>query len=202
MKIDFAIGDSSKESLFCIKCHSTDIKPIKSKAITGYKCNACDSFEPRAIIIDPKIEWWIDDRTKDYWHKSVGVFIFNSKNEFLIFELNKFPFASTIPAGHLDKNELPEVAVIREAFEETNLSLTSVKLLAEERISNDQCRRGSDHHFWYIFTAKLPEEQNIRVNEEGQEPRWVTAEQAKKMKLTYPVKLLVEKYFDQLISPK
>ena len=58
----------------------------------------------------------------------------------------------TIPAGHLEKNESAEVAVVREVYEETKLTIIpcTFRLLYEEEIK-DKCRRGADYHVWSLY---------------------------------------------------
>lgn len=195
MKINFPI-DKPQDSVatYCFYCHSSNVELAKEKKFTKFICQSCGKTSDRAIIIDPEIVWWIDPTTKEYWHKSVGVFIFNNKKQFLVFKLQKYPYKYTIPAGHLNRDELPEDAAQREVLEETGLSINKLSLLGQDDISNDSCRRGSDHHHWFTFRSLSPNTDKLKLNEEGIKPMWVTIQEATKLDFTVPVRLLFEKY--------
>ncbi|MBT4071472.1 MAG: NUDIX hydrolase, partial [Candidatus Magasanikbacteria bacterium] len=147
----------------------------------------------------PKIKWWIDEETKEYWHESVGIFLFNKNNEVLLFKRIKYPFVFTIPAGHLDVGEIAEVAVKREIFEETGLIVEHVKLFLEEELIGDKCRRGADNHKWHLYVAKIDEIGEITLGDEGMTPVWLSLEDALKKELTLPTKYFIDKYGSELI---
>jgi len=195
MKFDFPIDTTGNHTTtYCIYCHSSDIETVISRGITEFICHSCEKHSDRAIIIDPEISWWIDPKTKEYWHKSVGIFIFNNEGKFLIFKLQKYPYKHTIPAGHIDVQETPKDAAQREALEETALAISQLSLLGEDDISNDSCRRGSDHHRWFTFQAFVANSDNLNINDEGIKPMWVTPQEARKLDLTVPARFVFEKY--------
>jgi len=198
MKIDFKIPKDEKYHQFCPKCHSENINRIFKQEKTYYKCDTCKSVFPRLIVIDPKIKWWIDKDTKEYWHESVGVFVFNKHSEALFFERIIYPFALTIPAGHLDSGEAPENAVKRELFEETGLKDDNIKLFSKEDVVGDKCRRGADNHKWHLYTVKVKKINKIKLNDEGIKPIWISLEKAQKNNLVYPVKFFIDKYANTL----
>ena len=59
-----------------------------------------------ALIIDPAVKWWTDS-SRECWHEVAGVFIASPEGKFLFFERTKFPFGLTVPAGHVDRGEMP-----------------------------------------------------------------------------------------------
>ena len=142
--------------------------------------------------------WWVDKKTKECWHESVGVFIFNSKNESLLFQRIRYPFSLTIPAGHLNVGELLEDAAKKEVFEETGIRLNKINLFSEENIIGDKCICGADNHKWHLYTAKINDNKKIKINEEGIKPEWLSIEKIKKRKLTYAVRYFIRKYGDKL----
>jgi 8-oxo-dGTP pyrophosphatase MutT (NUDIX family)/predicted RNA-binding Zn-ribbon protein involved in translation (DUF1610 family) len=198
MKINFKIPDDNQYYQFCPECHSENIDNMVDQNKTYYKCADCGKISPRLIIIDPKVKYWIDEATKEYWHESVGIFVFNKNNEALFFKRILFPFVYTIPAGHLDVGENLEEAVKRELFEETGIKINDVKLFSEEDILNDQCRRGADNHRWHLFIARLDDEPKVKINREGLEPIWLSLSEALKKELTIPVKYFIEKHGEDL----
>ncbi|MEK7453153.1 MAG: NUDIX hydrolase [Patescibacteria group bacterium] len=200
MKITFPLPENNRFHQYCSKCHSESINRTFEGEKTFYLCNSCGDKSPRLIVIDPKIVWWIDESTKEYWHESVGVFVFNEKNKALFFERIIYPFAFTIPAGHLDIEESAETAAKRELQEEAGIEVHSVKLFSEEDVIGDECRRGADNHKWHLYTAKVKNIDEIKINDEGVKPVWLTLEEALEKELVYPVKYFIEKYEDKLLT--
>ncbi len=202
MKINFQLPPKEEYMQCCTKCHSKDIKRIFEGEKTFYYCDNCQEKYSRMIVIDPKIVWWIDTDTKDYWHESVGVFVFNKDNKILFFERVIFPFAFTIPAGHLDTGEEPKTAAIRELSEETGLKIDNISLFKEEDVIGDKCRRGSDHHHWHLYTAQIDNQTDVTICDEGIKPVWLTIEEALTKDLTYPARYFIQKYRNELIPQK
>jgi len=130
----------------------------------------------------------------------VGVFVFNSKNKALFFERVIYPFAFAIPAGHLDAGETAEIAVKRELREETGIDSGSIRLFSEEDVIGDKCRRGADNHRWHLYIAKIENIEEIKINDEGVKPVWLTLDEALKKELVYPVRYFIEKYGEKLLK--
>jgi len=151
-------------------------------------------------VIDNKIVWWVDENTREYWHESVGVFVFNSENKALFFERIIYPFAFAVPAGHLDVGENAETAVKRELQEEAGITVNNVTLFTEEDVVGDKCGRGADNHKWHLYTTEVKDVAEIKINEEGKRPVWLTLEEALKKDLVYPVRYFIEKYGEKLIE--
>jgi len=198
MKINFEIPKDNQYHQFCPECNSENINRIFKQNKTYYKCDNCNKISPRLIVLDPKIKWWIDNSTKEYWHESVGIFIFNESKEALFFERIIYPFSFAIPAGHLDLGENPGKAAKRELFEETGIKVGSVKLFSEEDVIGDKCRRGADNHRWHLYIAKIEKTDKIKLNDEGVKPIWLSLEQALCKDLVYPVEYFINKYGDTL----
>lgn len=200
MKTDFTLPTDNQYHQYCPNCHSENINRIFEGEKTFYLCDDCQNTSSRLIVIDPKTVWWVDKTTKEYWHESVGVFVFNSKNKALFFERTIYPFAFAIPAGHLDTGEDTDTAAKRELQEETGIEVGSIKLFSEEDVIGDKCRRGADNHKWHLYTTKVENVDTIRINDEGVKPVWLTLEEALEKKLVYPVQYFIEKYGDKLFS--
>ncbi|MFA5131225.1 MAG: NUDIX hydrolase [Patescibacteria group bacterium] len=200
MKIDFPLASDGKYHQYCQKCHSENIERIFENEKTFYLCKSCGTKSPRLIVIDPKIIWWIDKETKEYWHESVGVFVFNQLGQALFFERIIYPFAFTIPAGHLDVGEDFETAAKRELKEEAGINVSALNLFVEENIKGDGCRRGADYHKWHLYTVKISAVANIKINDEGIKPVWLSLDEALQKDLTYPVRYFIEKYGQKLLE--
>lgn len=125
--------------------------------------------------------------------------MFNENNEVLFFERTIYPFAFAIPAGHLDTGEDAETAARRELQEEAGIEVADIKLFSEEDVIGDECRRGADNHKWHLYTAKVENVGEIKINDEGLKPVWLSLEEALQKELVYPVKYFIEKYGDRLL---
>jgi len=192
----------NKEGQFCIECFSNDVKRVFEAGLTYYHCNSCGKTLERCLVIDNSITWWVDKLTKEYWHESVGIFIFNSENKALFFKRTIYPFALTIPAGHLDAREEPKIAINREVLEEVGIEIVSenITLFSEEDVIGDKCRRGADNHKWHLYTTRIKNSVTPKVNDEGVEPVWLSLVEALHKETTYPVKYFIEKYGNRLFE--
>ena len=201
MKISFDYVDDGMRHRFYIGCNAESVSDINIQGITQYQCGVCGKVYPRVLDIDPKQIWWIDPKTKNYWHESVGIFLFNKPEELLFFERTIYPHALTVPAGHLDVGETHAFAAARELQEETGLTNLPLHLFKDEDISPDPCQRGCDHHKWHIYVGMYNEEENKNIKidiSEGTNPVWLTIDKALTKKLTLPVEYILKKYGKEL----
>ena len=189
-----------REGQYCFACFSPSVKRIFRDNLTYYHCSMCDRTLERSLVIDNKIVWWVD---KDalYWHESVGVIVLVEDK--LLTQLRQiYPFAYTIPAGHLDKGELPEVAAKRELQEETGITVQSLEVLKKDfDIIGDSCRRGSDHHRWHLYRAQMNVYPEIHLSDEASQTKWMTLQELKdEPQLTYPLKFFVDTLSKELFQ--
>lgn len=203
MKITFPLPNDNQVHTYCPGCMQDGT--LRSQRPGGklvYRCTACAYVGPRALIIDPAVNWWIDGK-QEYWHETAGIFAHNSKGKFLFFERMAFPFGLTPPAGHVDRGERPARSAQRELCEETgvNLPAAAFTLLATDDIRGDQCRRGADIHRWYSFVCAIPEGATIRVDpREGSQPVWLTPEQALRANPTPATRYVITRHARQLAA--
>ena len=101
----------------------------------------------------------------------------------------------TIPAGHLERNESAEIAVVREIYEETKLAIipSTFKLVYEEEIE-DKCRRGADYHVWSLYFCEVLGDACLSY--EADIMGWYkTSEITSLPELTRPTGYFLSKYF-------
>lgn len=177
---------------YCLSCNAETVKRVKLDDRTYYHCSTCDVTNERSLVIDPQIVWW-KDKEGNYWHESVGVLVFN-EDKMLMFKRTIFPFAVTIPSGHLDVGEDPYTAAKRELKEETRLKVASLDLLTVEPVEGDQCRRGANNHLWHLYKVDVKNPKVI-INDEGGKPIWLNREDALKEDLVFPVRHFLNKGF-------
>lgn len=200
MKIEFPLPKDTKRHRYCLNCHSEKVKDVAIGRKISFKCGNCNNSYERLIDIDPSIKWWVNKKTKEYWHESVGIFVIYKKKVLLFERTVHYPFAFTIPAGHLDADEFPDDAALRELKEETNISLPSANMVAVEGIP-DKCGRGADFHKWHLYTAQLKDKVEVNISpKEGDKPVWLSLEDALSLKLTSPVKYFLDKYGQRIIN--
>ena len=192
------------EGQYCVICFKGPITRIKKDNLTFYTCDSCGREEERSLVIDNAVTWWVDnDRT--YWHESIGVVVVNKDKKIFCMLRQVFPFAYTIPAGHLDKGEEPERAACRELEEETGIRAEgTLKHLGDFDIRGDSCRRGSDDHRWHLYKyylRNLPDEVGITLSDEASEGHWLSLEEIKKLDaITYPLSVIKDKFGASLID--
>lgn len=200
MTIKFQIQNNLTLQRRCINCQQDRVIATNSKdGREQFTCSGCNKTTDRAIIIDPSIKWWIDDK-KVYWHQSVGAILINSEGKILLFERTRFPIATVFPAGHVDAREKPVDTFIREVKEETSISLkpNQAILIAHDIINNDSCRRGSDDHEWWVYAAYVSNP-TVTVNRnEGINPEWEFLDEINTSNLPPAAKKILEKYSETI----
>jgi 8-oxo-dGTP pyrophosphatase MutT (NUDIX family) len=201
MKLNFGWADDGHVHTYCIHCHNETVDRRRTNGRTEFFCASCRQVFDRWIKIDPGIIWWIGD-DYEYWHESAGVFVRDPDMKFLFFERNVYPFALTVPAGHVDTGEKPEQSAVRELDEEVGV-VGDRKLLrhvASEEFIGDSCSRGADAHLWHAYVLILPTTEHvITVKEEGDHPIWLTIDEARSKDLTYPVKYILDHFAESLV---
>lgn len=199
MKLDFDWKNDGSYHQYCMHCHAETVNRLRENDKTYYSCSTCGRQHERSIVIDPAVKWWVAD-DGEYWHESTGVFIRNPDGKFLFFERTIFPFALTVPSGHVDANENALSAARRELEEEVGVRVDTLVKIADEDIIGDSCRRGADAHKWHAYLLVLNKAIVVEVKEEGRNPVWLTLDEAIQQELTYPVRYIVNHFRDALVS--
>jgi phosphoglycolate phosphatase len=123
---------------------------------------------------------------------TVGALIFNSAGEALMIRTHKWSNKWGIPGGKIKWGEMSEAALRREIKEETNLKVTDIKfVLVQDCIHSKEFYH--DAHFVLLnYTCRCVGKPRVKLNDEGQEFRWLTLAEAKKLKLNKPTKILID----------
>jgi 8-oxo-dGTP pyrophosphatase MutT (NUDIX family) len=199
LKLNFDWKDDGKYHQYCAHCHAETVERVYEEGKTYYFCGTCQKRHERSIVIDPAVKWWMDDNG-EYWHESTGVFVRNPSGKFLFFERNIFPFALTVPSGHVDANEEPIQSSSREIQEEVGIKADKLIKIATDDIVGDSCRRGADAHRWHSYLLPINEDIDVDVKEEGGSPVWLTLEEAMQKELIFPVRYVIDKSSNELIT--
>jgi len=113
-------------------------------------------------------------------HYSVGAII-KKKNKYLLIDRATPPFGFASVAGHVDENETPEIAIIREVKEESKLKIKNLKLLFEEECKNTCHKEKINVHYWYVYSCDF--EGEPKKTKETKSIDWYSKEEIRKLKL-------------------
>lgn len=197
MKVNFQPELDGKRHRYCSGCYQETVKDTVKNNKTMYECSACGKTNDRLFDFNPPVKFWIAD-DKELKHETVGVLLFNNKR-LLLFDRTIYPYGHTIPAGHLELNEDPKEAALRELEEETGIKLENVDFLTRQEFK-DLCRKGADYHLWNLFIGKANTSKDPRIDSsEGKNPVWVTVEEALGKNLTDVTRKILVKYKSKLI---
>ena len=124
---------------------------------------------------------------------TVGAAIFNDAGQLLMIQTQKWSGMWGIPGGKIKWGESSETALRREILEETNLNVDEIQfIMVHDCIHSPEFYR--DAHFLLLnYTCRARGIQQVRLNEEAQDFRWVDLEEAFKLRLNTPTRVLLEK---------
>jgi phosphoglycolate phosphatase-like HAD superfamily hydrolase/ADP-ribose pyrophosphatase YjhB (NUDIX family) len=122
---------------------------------------------------------------------TVGALIYNASGEVLMVRTHKWSNLWGIPGGKIKWGEPSREALRRELKEETNLEVRDISLvLVQDCIHSKEFYR--DAHFVllnYTCVSSGPDE--VKLNDEAREYRWVTLQNALPMLLNQPTRTLI-----------
>jgi phosphoglycolate phosphatase-like HAD superfamily hydrolase/ADP-ribose pyrophosphatase YjhB (NUDIX family) len=131
---------------------------------------------------------------------TVGALVFNDESHVLMVRTQKWSGLWGIPGGKIKFGEPSIDALKREIKEETNLEITDISFaLVQDCIQSKQFYR--DAHFVLLnYTCRVLGPHDVKLNDEAQEFRWMTPEQALEMPLNDPTRFLIEQVLQRGIS--
>lgn len=132
---------------------------------------------------------------------TAGALIFNNKNQILFVKSNKWKGQYGIPAGKVHYGEKIIDGLKREIKEEANLDVYGIKFLLRQEIINPKDFFKKSHFVSINYTC-MAKNTNVKLNNEAQSYKWVTAENALKLKLNKPTKELIRYYLKTLNRDK
>lgn len=83
MRIKFKLPKDKKRHRYCLNCFSEKVADILIKKKKFYICGSCHQIHNRLIDIDPTLKWWVDKKTGEYHHESVGAIIIGPEKKIL-----------------------------------------------------------------------------------------------------------------------
>jgi len=123
---------------------------------------------------------------------TVGALIMDGRGHVLMIRTHKWSDLWGIPGGKIKRGETAEAALRRELKEETDLEISDIQfVLVQDCIHSPEFYR--DAHFVLLnYTCRASGSAHVRLNEEAQEYRWVTLEEAGRLKLNTPTRVLLD----------
>lgn len=115
-------------------------------------------------------------------HKSVGALIRNG-DEILMMDRVNPPFGWACSAGHIEENEKPEEALIRETKEELGIDVLEYKLLIHEFVEWNECKKGVKGHDWYVFEVLKWEGELKEKDKEAKIIKWLNVKELKNLNI-------------------
>ncbi len=124
---------------------------------------------------------------------TVGGLIFDDAGRVLMIRTQKWSNLWGIPGGKIKFSESSADALRRELKEETNLDITDIRfVLVQDCIGSKEFYRAA-HFILLNYTCRTAgNAPDVTLNSEAQESRWVTVDEAMRMELNQPTKILME----------
>jgi len=198
MQVDFTLPLDGKEHRFCVDCRAEDVNQVRENGKAVYHCNVCGHTNPRAIYFYRHKSW--EDETGELWHESSGVFVKNQDNKYLFFKRTEFPILLTIPSGHVDTGESPELAGKRELEEESGIVADRLVKLGTEKVIGDSCSSGADSHVCHTYFLKLDKDEKVTLSDEGEKALWLTLDEVESRGLVFGIDHIIKIYRQELDS--
>lgn len=122
---------------------------------------------------------------------TVGALIFNQKNEVLMIQTHKWSHKWGIPGGKIKPNETAEAALRREILEETGLEISDIRFeQVYDCILPPEFYKKA-HFLLMNYTCRTLGAE-VTLNEEAEKYQWCSVENALKLDLNMPTRVLME----------
>ena len=122
---------------------------------------------------------------------TVGALIYDEQDRVLMIRTHKWSDLWGIPGGKIKFGETAEFALRRELKEETNLEVGEIQFsMVQDCIRSEEFYR-PEHFILLNYTCRRISDNEVVLNEEAQEFRWLSLEDALKLPLNQPTLRLI-----------
>lgn len=111
---------------------------------------------------------------------AVGALIFNKDDKVFLMKSYKWRGKYTMPGGHVELGETLEAALKREIKEETGLSIFDIDFVIMHEFIHDNAFWKKKHFIFLDYACRTIED-NIVLNDEGQEYIWASLEEVENL---------------------
>lgn len=123
---------------------------------------------------------------------TVGGLIFNDAGRVLLVRTHKWSNLWGIPGGKTRRGETSEAALRRELREETGLEISRIEfVLVQDCIDSPEFYRPA-HFILLNYTCLATGTQNVVLNDEAREHRWLKFDEAAQLELNTPTRVLLD----------
>ena len=130
---------------------------------------------------------------QQYPEPTVGALIFNRQGKLFLMRSHKWKGKWVVPGGHIELGERMEDALRREVKEETNLDIRDIEFLCFQEFIYDE-RFWKRSHFIFFDYACRTDATEATLNDEAEEYRWVTLDEALALPVEYYTGVAIREY--------
>ncbi len=131
---------------------------------------------------------------------TVGALIEDDEGCFLMIRTHKWGHRWGIPGGKIERGETAEAALHREVREETGLEIEAPRfVMVQDCIDSEEFQR--PEHFLLLNYHARRRSGEVVLNEEAEDFRWVTADEAAAMDLNRPTRVLLDAVVATEVTP-
>jgi phosphoglycolate phosphatase-like HAD superfamily hydrolase/8-oxo-dGTP pyrophosphatase MutT (NUDIX family) len=131
---------------------------------------------------------------------TVGALIHDGAGKLLMIRTHKWSGLWGIPGGKIERGEASKDALRREVLEETGLTVTDIRFaMVQDCIDSPEFIR--PEHFLLLNYVALATTTAVTLNDEAEEYRWVTADEAAVLALNQPTRVLLEETLANHLLP-
>jgi nucleoside triphosphatase len=136
-------------------------------------------------------------KEKQYPEVTVGALIINPKGKILLIKSHKWKNKYTIPGGHIELGETMIEALKREVKEETGLNIFNIKFLCFQEFIFDSIFWRKKHFIFFDFVCETKGSE-VKLNTEGEEFLWISAEEALELPVEPYAKHSIKEYLKRI----
>ncbi len=170
--------------------------------LTGYHhAEVLAAVRPDITVPDLGVLVKLFDRRKaDRPIATVGALIHDGDGNVLMIRTHKWSDLWGIPGGKIERGESSEDALKREIREETDLDVSDIRFVMNQDCINSPEFIRPEHFILLNYLAKASSH-DVTLNDEAEDFRWVSIEDAGKLELNHATKVLLQRVIDEKLLP-
>ena len=142
----------------------------------------------------------LDRRKADRPIATVGALIHDGGGNVLMIRTHTWSDMWGIPGGKIERGESSEDALKREIMEETNLEISDIRFVMNQDCINSTEFYRPEHFILLNYLAKASTHE-VTLNEEAEDFRWFTVDDALKLELNSATKILLQRVINEKLLP-